>query len=362
MNHFKGDAVDVELITDLADPSRLAGQLLSSTLILERGSFDEIEASRLEALVAERLEHILTLAAPYDAFDVVELVRMAQSPLSLDGHRESENATTPATVELVVILLLVRGSRQPTRAPGPQETRPAGIVDEVFACATDVLNAVAYQVAGETAQITHPLAALTAQYRSTELRVRVRQYPSIQADVERALFQEPSIDSRLQEAIGFGYDDVVHVRHAVRHLWGASRTGLLEGLQNLLEPHVDVEAFLEEALGEVIDAFLEHPGASSTVTEKAVADRSGLGEEACQRVIVELSLPFVKTDPVKAAWRFLRGDRLATASTLEAGASCPLGARLHPTKRGALRARTGGGPRSRRRLTLFAPSSGAALM
>lgn len=309
MSRQKRRPVAYELLTDARDPGEILRQAAEAASVLEPGGPETDGIDRAESFIADRLRRILELAAPFDAFDLIELVRMAQSPLSLDGFKESENTATPAAVELVVILLLSRGSRSPSRPAQADEQRPAAIVEDVLQAANEVLAAAAHLLVAETARLKHPLAALAAQYRATELRVRVRQYASVQAAVERELFQDRDVAKRLRAEIGFDYDDVVAVRRAIGDEWSASRTKLLEGMQRLVagtsaEPS-QAEA---EQLRTVWDALFEHPAATSTVTVAAIAARSGLPAEVCERIVVELSLPFLATDPTGAAHRFLSGE------------------------------------------------------
>lgn len=64
-------------------------------------------------VIAEHAKAIADSLKDADAFDVIELMRMREMPMILDGYRESLADQMPAAVELIALILLTRGQREP---------------------------------------------------------------------------------------------------------------------------------------------------------------------------------------------------------------------------------------------------------
>ena len=62
-------------------------------------------------IIQDNVTEIASAIEQADAFDVIELMRLRETPMVLDGYRESLADQMPAAVELIGLVLLARGHR-----------------------------------------------------------------------------------------------------------------------------------------------------------------------------------------------------------------------------------------------------------
>jgi len=252
------------------------------------------------------LQSLEGLIAQSNAFDLLGLVRMYTVPPILEGYRESESQSSPATLELVASMIRHRAAGDDAPAPVPS-TDPGKIVS----AAERAIDAHLWLLLSESTEGHHPLAELAGQFRMTELRVRGRQYQSVQSTVEDELFGVAAVSELMDRHLGFSYNDIQRVRVAFGEQWSQNRSGSLEELHRLYEEHMDDESTdeLRAQLQAAMDTAMFKPGVSMTVTAEEISRRSGLSSETCTSVLDAFALPFDTTrTPIEAAQAFLRGD------------------------------------------------------
>ncbi len=81
-------------------------------------------------VIREHVEAIAKAIRKADAFDVIELMRLRETPMVLEGYRESLADQRPAAVELVALILLARGVRGLPDAD-PRAANPAKVVPDL---------------------------------------------------------------------------------------------------------------------------------------------------------------------------------------------------------------------------------------
>lgn len=162
---------------------------------------------RAPEIVEEHLTAIVESLKDADAFDVVELMRMRELPISLEGYRESVEDRLPAAVELIALILLARGQRAPISAP-TAKTRPAGIIPDLHDRAAEMLTLGTFNLldAGDRAEFG-PLTALSASYVSHDLTVQFKQYLHVHDEINESLFSSGHMGDILLEELGFSYED-----------------------------------------------------------------------------------------------------------------------------------------------------------
>lgn len=97
----------------MARPLRLIAQNLDLLDDYVRSSSDHAAAltlaeQRLEAAVRE----VVALTEPYDAFDVLELIRLKNGVADAETFRETEHEGNTAVIELAALILATRGDRR----------------------------------------------------------------------------------------------------------------------------------------------------------------------------------------------------------------------------------------------------------
>lgn len=156
-------------------------------------------ASRRDEVLSEYVTAIAEAVAGYDAFDVIELMRQMEVPFVLSGHRESEHEGLAAIIEIVTLVLLARGSRDPS-TPGHEGPTPNHIVDELHRHASAILQVGAFSLLMDgDSEKYGPLTRLSSHYRSSELFVRYKQYAHIHDKFNEQLFDAGPNKRRIGE-------------------------------------------------------------------------------------------------------------------------------------------------------------------
>jgi hypothetical protein len=273
--------------------------------------FDGVAAGETHKEAAERMRSeavadLAQLILQGQAFDMLGLVRMLVLPANLEGYRESESSSSPALLELIASMVLHRpeGER-------PTDTTSSGDPRPIVAAADRAVSAQMWLLLSEGNDIDHPVAELAADFRSAELRIRGRQYGSIQREVEEALFEVDWVSSFIQETLGFKHAELQAIRSAFGEQWSENRTRAMRDLQDIAdahgleEPSTDVTGQMQNAL----NAALFKPGYSMTVSAEEIAVRCGLSESTCSAVLDTFAVTFgTDLSPTQAANAFLDGS------------------------------------------------------
>lgn len=262
-------------------------------------------------------EHVLAIAKALrraDAFDVIELMRLRETPMVLESYRESLSDQRPAAVELVALILLARGARVMPDAD-PKAAHPSQAVPEIHERTGVLLSLGQFMLLseGQTAKFG-PLTSLAATYVGHELNVKFKQYAHIHDGLNEALFSSKHLGTLLLEALGFTYEDFLDVREAIRSVYlnrfFAARDILGEVAQEWESNGQNDQSpeRVEEGRAAVHDLmFLPGKRASFTATE--IADESSVPKDRVERVLERFSVSWgAEGDPVALVESYLRGD------------------------------------------------------
>ena len=149
--------------------------------------------ARGSEVVRENVTAILDSLNEADAFDVIELMRLRETPLVLDGYRESLADQRPAAVELISLILLARGERAPEGADTSTANPAAAISD--FHERTGVLLSLGQFMLLSEGQTNKygPLTTLAATYVGHDINVKFKQYAHVHDAINEALFASEHI-------------------------------------------------------------------------------------------------------------------------------------------------------------------------
>ncbi|MFC3688903.1 hypothetical protein [Aquipuribacter hungaricus] len=244
----------------------------------------EIESSKMLALVSEA-----------DAFDVIELMRMREFPPVPDPRMIMPGGSALA-VELVAAALLSRSSRKPSDVPR-EETRPHEQIAELHTRAKRLARLATYRQQYEARLSEHPLARLASEYQGAVLNIRNLQYDHIRDEQERRLFKHPVVDELMSQHLGYGYDDVVGVRDALKTLSAHRMTSLRDETGDIVLEYQGVSP--EEIPAGVIARFRDAminlmflPGERATIAARELAEIGRLSEKQVLTVLSSYSQTF----------------------------------------------------------------------
>jgi len=259
----------------------------------ERGIEDY--SGQSSAIIERNVQELSSITANYDAFDILELVRMSETPMMLDNFRESTSHYLPGVVSLCAIILAARGARHSSTASGEP---PSTIISRIHEIGQEILTAATFAgLSAGRANKYGPLTSLAAQYTAQEINVKYKQYVDIYDDVTGKLFSSSTAGTILQEAIGFSYEDLVAVREAITNAHSAKFDIARETLAKIAQSWA--EAGRNDQSDDVIkrgqqafNTMLLHPGERATVTAVEVAEATSLHLTIVRSVMSRFAYPF----------------------------------------------------------------------
>jgi hypothetical protein len=309
-------------LDDLSRPVRL---MFESTLmysdLMERNDGDaSAAADEVRGAVTALAERVAELAGPFDAFDVLEQVRLTQLPFDVETYQETEHEGLAAVIELTAAVLATRGHRAPTKpASASSRPDPSGVIDEVVeACRGAVRIGSFLPVLNvgldDTARHVRSAAVLR------EVGLRNMAYPHMASETLSELFDEPSITEACRRALGCSVADILAVTEflseqhsrawsrrfdtmsALEHVTRAEHERFKSGPEDY-EPDDATTAAVKALYSEA----WELAGDASRVDSADISAAVGVDRTVVDRVIELLSLDMQEGDPGAAAVSFLEG-------------------------------------------------------
>lgn len=266
-------------------------------------------------LIEAAVRRIEDAAAPYDAFDVIESLKMRELPMGLMGFSEREHDGLPVVVEIAAAVLLARGVRDATAMSG---VNPGDAVEPIDSAARELLLLAQFVSSdpspGETPEDA-ARAEIAESLQNYELTVRNRQYQSIRDQHDPKLFGDQHVSNDMKAALGFDYAGYLAVRRAIQEISGERLKeaadhfyGAFHDAQDAAEWKVETlpEAIRKQALSGLAGLFL-HPGYRAAFTVSDVAARAGTADAIVQAVLTPFALPFAIGDASAATKALLEG-------------------------------------------------------
>ncbi|WP_157545199.1 hypothetical protein [Hamadaea tsunoensis] len=247
-------------------------------------SWSEVE-QQAPSIIRHHVDEMKRLLQGQDLFDVLELVRQHEIPITLAGHRESESQGIAAIIDIVALVALGVGQRT---APINNGTTPSDppypnqIIEPLCALARDILKLAALMSFSLMANPSYgPLVELASQLRGAEQMIRGKHYQSIGIELNRGILDAPQIASLLKANVGFTYDDVRSISDAIRAWYAGGKNSLIDRIGDAsmrygqAEPPPDDLELLRQAFS---DLFIS-PGTHSSFTAADLAEISGVTQD-----------------------------------------------------------------------------------
>jgi hypothetical protein len=157
--------------------------------LLQMGSFDSIEAlkSAFKSRVREEVASLVEQMAAADAFDLIELMRLREVPISPVLGLDPSFEGSGAALEVVALVLICRTSRLATDPDRVDAPNPHELVPALHDAAMRLLRLTTFYVLASARFSDEPLAALAAEYQANVVNVRTMQYPHLQDQQNAAL-------------------------------------------------------------------------------------------------------------------------------------------------------------------------------
>jgi hypothetical protein len=181
-----------EILEQLPRPLRLVAESFETRAkYLEQGEGDPARASEAAIRSArERCREIARIAEPFDAFDLIECVRLNEFPMNPQTYKETEHEGMAAVIELIAAILAGRGQRDGTRtSETDRRERPDEIVDDVAKMAHAVMDDISIATMLRIADESGAEGAIRLGAILREMFVRNLSYEHMVEDTLRSLFE-----------------------------------------------------------------------------------------------------------------------------------------------------------------------------
>lgn len=277
-------------------------------------------------IIQDNVTEIASAIEQADAFDVIELMRLRETPMVLDGYRESLADQMPAAVELIGLVLLARGHRVADGA-NVRGANPAKSISDLHE-RTGLLFSVAQftRLQEGEEQKYGPLTSLAATYVGHEVSVRFKQYAHFHDSLNDALFASKHLGTLLLDTLGFSYEDFVEVRQAIQEAYLEKFFAARDVLGDVSQEWSD-GGYKPQLPGRIaqgrtaVEDLMFFPGRRASFTAEEIANASGVAADRVARVLNRFSVDFLdRVDPVEIVSAFLAGDSpFKTASLIKDG-------------------------------------------
>lgn len=286
-------------------------------------SYSELR-EQVPNLIDAAVKRIMGAAAPFDAFDVIESLKMREMPMGLLGFSEREYDGIATVVEIGALALLSRGGRAAT---APQNANPGNAVEPIDEAARELLLLGTFLGLDSLQASTADGAAraeIAEALRTHELAVRNRQYQSVRDEHDPRLFGDLHVSKDMKAALGFDYAEYTAVRRAIQEISGERLQtvadqfyGAFQDAQSAADWEVEFlpEDVRERAMNGLTGLFLR-PGDRAAFTVGDIAAHSGVPGAIVQAVLTPFALHFNASDASAAIRAFLDGDNPFSAKSL----------------------------------------------
>ncbi|WP_433761564.1 hypothetical protein [Nocardia sp. CA-135398] len=266
-------------------------------------------AESAEQAVTATALRLLELAAPYDTFELLALLRFRFEHIY--ATEEPAGLWNAAAMELVALILMVHEQQS-----SPKQPEPGGPVDyaegleAIVAAVDELISAGALLMLVTTTRDTSSARQLSFGSVLREVFVRNPAYPHMVGDSLTALFDEPVVESHCQRVLGATASQIRAVHAAISDIYRPVWTNRVHSLTALAQAVVEAaDVDLDQALD--IDTHLhtlpEDRIAYPLTSVATVAAQSGLAIETVQTVLDLFTTPLPTDPPAQVALEFFRG-------------------------------------------------------
>lgn len=298
---FLAGSTDLRLTADIFDD------------LQQMGSFDSIEElqSAFKSRVREAVAGMVEQMAAADAFDLIELMRLREVPISPFLGLEPGFEGSGAALEMVALTLTCRASRLATDPDRADTPNPHELIPALHDAAMRLLRLTTFYVMASARFSNEPLAALAAEYQASVVNVRTMQYPRLQDQQNAALLTNDRLRGVVEKALGFSYEQFINARDAIADLYSDRFMALRDETAAIVEEYATPDAVppeVGERFGDAMMQMMFLPGERAQFTAADLADRVDLDTDTLQSILRAFSIGFSERDPGEAIVAFLRGD------------------------------------------------------
>jgi hypothetical protein len=294
---------------------------LASLLEENGGDFREA-AVCANRRIDDLVKLIVEMVVPFDAFDVLEAVRISELLINPNDYRESEHEGSAAVVEITALILASRTSREGT-APDKEDHRAdaSAVIEPIIESARQIVSLGSMARLLLTVVEQADLGSLQMSAILREVHVRNISYPHMLEDTLDLLFDDAEIETLCLEVLGYTVREARSVLTSIERntesnyrAWGQK----FEELHQLFVAETTREARdpsgyaisedVRAAGNELLDSIWLDPANRSVFTTEQIADSSGLPGERVQRILEGFSFLITGRSATDGVQSFLAGS------------------------------------------------------
>lgn len=263
----------------------------------------ELRDKNIERLVQE----IASLVEPYDAFDLIELMRMRElNPIPDPRTANPDGAASH--IEIVAAVLLTREGREGSQ--NSSEGNPSEIIESLHQLTYEITQHSMFSALElEQRQDDHTSDSFV-MYQTSRAIISNFQFDGIRDRHDKALLDHEIARPMVLETLGYTLDQVKAVRDAINEIHSTrlteDRDVSGDGIQNLLQKYGDVHSGTPEenqVISEAMISMLFRPGSRATILVSDVAEEAEIPEDIAEKIISDFSIEF---DPARDATETVR--------------------------------------------------------
>lgn len=309
----------VEVAFETLTLARTLDRMESLATLLNRAGGDSRSATSLALddlnnLVGE----IVKLTEPFDAFDVLECVRLDNSVIDPETYKESEHGGSPEAIELCALLMASRSQRGGSSpvvgkhrpSPDPVMEDLKDLLDRTRHCAADYLF---FKFRADTSVDSE----LHFRAATKELTLRMPTYPHMLKESLTAQFSDPAILDICGRNLGFTGIDAIAVLESIEEVHQENWQVRFETLSEAMK--LAEAAFGQQCSGQEIDESAREQARSlwakgwkdysdgTVSTVESLAARTGLSDGVVKAVVDLFALDMSAGSATDLVGEFIEG-------------------------------------------------------
>lgn len=241
-----------------------------------------------------------------DAYDVIDLLRQHELPMTLTGYRESTDQGIAAIVDVVGLVVADSGrffhspQSEPKNDPDYTQMTLGEVIPHISQLGYELLNLAVLQTFSIAHQKDDPSAFLAAELKNAEVMIRAKHYTAISSQIDHAIFNAHSLPELVQQAAGYSLDDVIAVSDAITRLYSDKKHEALESLALLAtgESSAADPTLEERRIGQrAVNVLFAEPGDAMSFEAIDVAQLSGISLDRVEAILGSFS---IQIDPSRS--------------------------------------------------------------
>lgn len=273
-------------------------------------------------IINTSVQEIRSLLAGRDLWDILAALRQFIAPGDLSVHKESENTSFLAAVEVVALVGLSESSKT-ENLPRDLNEEAGEIIPKVYESAARIIQlALMLGFADSDTSPASPSSELGALLRNHELAVRGRNYLSTSRSISGDLFNHAVIEKLLRENLGFTHSDFVAVWDAIQSLLTRRHN---ERLQRFGEIAIQSQSTGNSSAADIAEGrelvrlLFSEPRHNISFSVSDIASESDLGLEVVEAVLAKFSVLSTGMNATAAVQKFVNGRNLLAGKGLIKG-------------------------------------------